>query len=81
MSQEADKFWRDLDDQLLEEEQALDEFRDYLDQMTIEEAETAVSGLHEYMHELEHPPFKQFLMGWERIIYDMDSDSSPDSDS
>jgi len=70
MSEQSDNFWRDLDSQLLEEEQALEEFRAYLEQMDIDEAETAVAGLHEYLHEIEHPPFDEFLMGWERNVID-----------
>lgn len=66
----GDEFWESLDDQLLEEERALEEFRDYLDHLTIEEAETAVQGLHEYLKETEHLSVDELVMGWERRLLD-----------
>lgn len=70
MSKEADEFWESLDDQLLAEEQALAEFREYLDSLSIEDAETAINGLHEYIREIGHPPTEQIVMGWERWTLD-----------
>lgn len=70
MSKEADQFWEDLDAQLIEEEQALEDFRGYLDTLSIEDAETAVNGLHEYLRTVEHPPVEELVMGWERRLLD-----------
>ena len=70
MSKEADNFWEALDSQLLEEEQALEEFRDYLNGLSIEEAECAVNGLNEYLKEQEHIPVDELVMGWERRLMD-----------
>ena len=70
MSKEADDFWESVDQTLLEEEQALDDFRDYLDGLTIQDAETAVHGLMDYLHELEHPVVEELVMGWERKLLD-----------
>lgn len=68
MGKEADQFWEKLDDQLLEEERALEEFKGYLDTLSIEDAETAVHGLHEYLRAVEHPPVEELVMGWERQL-------------
>lgn len=70
MSKEADEFWHDLDAQLDEEERALEEFRGYLNGLAIEEAESAVNGLHEYLRECEHIPVDELVMGWERKLLD-----------
>lgn len=70
MSKEADEFWESVDQTLLEEEQALAEFREYLDSLPIEEAETAIHGLHEYLREVGHPPVERIVMGWERWALD-----------
>lgn len=79
MSQEADDFWHNLDETLLEEEQALEDFRAYLDALTIEDAETAVHGLLSYLHELEHPVVEDLVMGWERgLLNDSNSDNPND---
>ena len=70
MNEKANQFWHDLDAQLNEEEQALAEFRDYLNGLSIEEAECAVNGLNEYLREQEHVPVDELVMGWERRLLD-----------
>ena len=70
MGKEADEFWRDVDEVLLEEERALAEFRDYLNGLSIEEAECAVNGLNQYLKEKEHMPVDELVMGWERRLLD-----------
>lgn len=77
MSKEADKFWENLDEQLLEEEQALEEFRGYLNGLAIEEAESALNGLREHLKEREHLAVDELVMGWERRLLGADNPDNP----
>lgn len=66
---EAIKDWERRADELrLEQEKALEDMKGFLDGLSVEEAETAVHGLHERLHEAEHPPVEELVMGWERFV-------------
>jgi hypothetical protein len=65
MSAEAFEFFDGLEDTLTEAERALNEFREYLDGLSIEDAETALEGLKEY-----EASRRDILMGWGKLLDD-----------
>jgi len=70
VNEKANQFWHDLDSQLDEEERAIAQSKDYLNGLSVEEAEFALTELCNYLREKEHMPVDELVMGWERRLLD-----------
>lgn len=69
MAHEEMKDWeKRVDEQLLEEEQANEQAKAFLDTLSEVEAELALQGLQELIHTTGHPPVEELVMGWERNL-------------